>query len=222
MDLIRNKLFKNVEQDIVNLIEDNAILKKCLIKEEIYSQNMQENRDLHIVKSGVLVISKIDFHGFDRFLYLKKTNDIFGAVSLIDNGPRIGKTVALSNCEYWTINNSFIKKYLLNNSAFTLNLMNIFIDEIRQFHFYRSQVSGRSAQKKILFYLLDLVDISDNGTIGVIHKYINQSILSGFTGLARETISREINKLKKMNVITTENKDKIELDIKRCKDLLKK
>jgi CRP-like cAMP-binding protein len=81
---------------------------------------------------------------------------------------------------------------------------------------------NKSAQKKILFKLLVLGDISNDGSKCTIKSYINQSIISSFTGLARETVSREIRKLKEMGIIEVNNGNNMSLDIEKVENLLEK
>ena len=87
---------------------------------------------------------------------------------------------------------------------------------------YISMAINKSAQKKILFKLLVLGDISNDGSKCTIKSYINQSVISSFTGLARETVSREIRKLKEMGIIEVNSVNNMSLDIEIAENLLEK
>ena len=222
MDLLNNRLFNNVEEKLINLIPANSILKKNKKQKIIVDEAELHNPNLYIVKSGIIIVLKTDLNGKETFLSLKKSNDVFGYLSVIDWKPRNGKAVALIDCEYWQIDGFFVKKFLLQNIQFSFNLMNILTSYIRMTDNYISNAVNKSAQKKILFKLLTLGDISNNGSKCNIKSYIKQAIISNFTGLSRETISREIHRLKEMGIIEVDNGNNMILDIEKAENLLKK
>ena len=222
MDLLNNRLFNNVEEKLINLIPANSILKKNKKQKIIVDEAELDNPNLYIVKSGIIIIQKTDLNGKETFLSLKKSNDVFGYLSVIDWKPRNGKAVALIDCEYWQIDGRFVKKILLQSIQFNFNLMNILTSHIRMTDNYISNAANKSAQKKILFKLLTLNDISNNGSKCIIKSYIKQAIISNFTGLSRETISREIHRLKEMGIIEVDNGNDMILDIEKAENLLKK
>ena len=177
---------------------------------------------MYILKSGAVAIVKTDLDGSETFLSLKKSKDVFGHLSVVDYKPRNGKCITLTDCEYWRIEGFFVKKFLLQNIQFNLNLLNVLTSHIRMTDNYISMAMNNSAQKKILFKLLVLGDISNDGSKCIIKSYINQSVISSFTGLARETVSREIRKLKEMGIIEVNNGNNMSLDIKKVENLLEK
>ena len=216
MDLLNNKLFNNLEEELINLIPANSILKKNKKQKIVVHEGELDNPDLYIVKSGIIIVQKTDLNGKETFLSLKKSNDVFGYLSVIDCKPRNGKSRALTNCEYWQIDGFFVKKFLLQNIQFSFNLMNILTSYIRMTDNYISNAVNKSAQKKILFKLLTLGDISNNGSKCIIKSYIKHAIISNFTGLSRETISREIHRLKEMGIIEVDNGNDMRLDTEKA------
>ena len=222
MDLLNNKLFNNLEEELINLIPANSILKKTKKQKNIVYEGDLGSPDLYIVKSGIIIVQKTDLNGKETFLSLKKSNDVFGYLSVIDGKPRNGKSIALTNCEYWQIDGFFVKKFLLQNIQFSFNLMNILTSYIRMTDNYISNAVNKSAQKKILFKLLTLGDISNNGSKCIIKNYIKQATISNFTGLSRETVSRETRILKEMGIIEVDNGNNMVLDIEKAENLLNK
>jgi CRP-like cAMP-binding protein len=78
---------------------------------------------------------------------------------------------------------------------------------------------GKTAQKKILFQLLRIGNISNEGCL-CIDSYINQTVISSFAGLARETVSREINKLKLMKIIIIDDQNNMLINLKEVESIL--
>jgi CRP-like cAMP-binding protein len=222
MDLLNNILFDNLEEDLINLIPANSILINKKINQIIVEEGGLETPNLYILKSGAVAVVKTDLDGYETFLSLKKSNEVFGYLSIVDYKPRNGKCITLTDCEYWQIDGFFVKKFLLQSIQFNLNLMNFLTSYIRMNDNYIRMAINRSAQKKILFKLLELGDISNDGSKCTIKSYINQSIISSFIGLARETVSREIRKLKEMGIIEVNNGNNMRLDIEKAENLLEK
>jgi CRP/FNR family transcriptional regulator len=222
MNLLDINLFENLEKDIIDLVSKNVFLKIIKQKETIVFEDDISISNLYIVNSGVIIISKTDSHGNERALSLKREGEPFGYLSIIDKGPRHGKASALIDSKYWVLDGSFVENYLLKDIQFNLNLMKVYTAYIRNSDDLNGPTYGKTAQKKLLFQLLRIGNISNQSFLCTIDSHINQTVISSFTGLARETVSREIKKLKTMNIITTENKDKMQLDIEKCKKLLQK
>ena len=75
MDLLNNILFDNLEEDLINLIPANSILKNKKINQIIIEEGGLETPNLYILKSGAVAIVKTDLDGSETFLSLKKSKD---------------------------------------------------------------------------------------------------------------------------------------------------
>lgn len=220
MILQDNMLFKNVDQAVIELLEENVLVKKCMPKNTIVREEILSSPKLYIVKSGVVMISKTDASGSEVAFSLKRDGDPFNMFSIVDEKPRNGKAVALLKTEYWILNNSFVKKTLLKDANFAFNLLKNYAHYIRESEsFYASSSSG-SAQKKLLFQLMRIGRKSNIEGFLIIDNEVNQTIISSFTGVTRETVSREIQKLKKSSVIKINKYNQLELDVTLANDLL--
>jgi len=220
MNLLDINLFENLEKDIIDLVSKNVFLKIIKQKETIVFEDDISISNLYIVNSGVIIISKTDSHGNERALSLKREREPFGYLSIIDKGPRHGKVSALIDSKYWVIDGSFVENYLLKDVQFNLNLMKVYTDYIRNSDDLNGHLHGKTAQKKLLFQLLRIGNISNEGCLCTIDAYINQTIISSFAGLARETVSREINKLKLMKIIIFDDQNNMLLNVKEVESIL--
>ena len=54
----------------------------------------------------------------------------------------------------------------------------------------------------------------------IISHDLNQNIMSSFAGITRETVSREIQKLKKCDILKVNEKNQLKLDISLATSLL--
>ena len=227
MELLDTILFRDIPPESFNHIKDNVSIKtynqkQSIIIEETRQDNEIQNHSLYIVKSGLVIISKLNMNGEEVSIDLKNSGDCFGIVSVIDNKPRTIRAIALSRTEIWIISPNFIQNDLLNNNQFSLNLLNEFAKYVRgATSFYRYSASG-GAQKKLLFHLLKIGKFSPNSQKSFIYPYLTHAIISSFAGLSRETVTREIKKLKKLLILKVNKNRHLELDIRSAEELLDK
>jgi len=220
MDLLEVDLFANLKHEAFKNIADNVIIKKNRAKSIIVCEDQLEEPALYILKSGTIVITKTDLNGYELSLSIKKPGDTFGFLSIIDGEPRNGKAICLTDCECWVLGSTILKELFMYNSTFNLNLIKIYADFIRSSDRFHYSMVGKTAQKKTIFQLLKIGNVSDDVNITIINSYITHNIISSFAGISRETVSREINKLKAMGIITIKNKKTLCVQIDRAQHLL--
>ena len=231
MEILDTNLFRDISflvyPEITNRIEDNVVIKtynprELVITEELKEVNETQNHSLYIVKSGLVVISKLNINGEEVSIDLKNSGDCFGIVSVIDKKPRTIRAIALNRSEIWVVNSYFITKYLLNNKQFSLNLLNEFAKYVRGATSFYSYSASGGAQKKLVFHLLKIGKFSHNSQKSLIYPHLTHTIISSFAGLSRETVTREIKKLKKLSILKVNQNRQLELDIRSAEELLHK
>ncbi len=146
-------LFKNLDQSLLKKISRNASLNKCPAKTIIFDEGSFKNLDPFILKSGIVVISKTNYVGYETSVDIKYSGDGFGWASSIDHGPRTGRAVAIINTGYWTFDKLVIAE-LLSNSKFNNNLLLYLIDYIRINENILANIHSTRADQKILSQLL--------------------------------------------------------------------
>jgi CRP-like cAMP-binding protein len=220
LNLFDINLFNNVEKSIVDLIPRYASIKLINPKESIVYEDDIESSNMYILNAGVVMISKTDSQGNEKALSLKKAGEVFGYLSIIDQAPRNSRAIALINSKYWVIDGSFVQNVLLKDAQFNLNLMKVYTSYIRNYDDNNSPAHGKTAQKKLLFQMLKIGDISNESCLCTINSYISQTVMSSFAGLARETVSREINKLKLMEILVIDDQHNMHLNVKKAETIL--
>ena len=66
-------------------------------KDEVIFEEGTRGREMYIVNSGKVRITKKDHSGKDRTLSVLETGEIFGEMALIDKGPRSATTIAVED-----------------------------------------------------------------------------------------------------------------------------
>ena len=220
MEITETNLFKNVKADILDLVLKNISFKNSYSKDIIVGEETLYSPNLFIIKSGLVVISKTHKNGSEVSLSIKKKGDHFGQFSIFYEKPVNAKAVSLIETEYWILNGLFLKSVLLKNVDFTFNLLKETMENLKAANECRtSNVSG-GAQKKLLYQLMRLGKKDKISNYITISHDLNQNVMSSFAGITRETVSREIQKLKKCDVLIVNEKKQLRLDIDLATTLL--
>src|SRR5258708_12836144 len=80
---------------------------------------------LYIIRSGEVEIFIKNDQGEKIVLETSKPGDIFGEVSLIDNGPRTAWVTAISNAELLRLDRAHFEDYLRQYTPASLNLLSV-------------------------------------------------------------------------------------------------
>ena len=220
MEIADNKLFKNVDADILDLVFKNISLKHSCSKGLIVAEETLYSPNLFIIKSGLVIISKTNQNGTEVSLSIKKKGDHFGQFSIFYEKPVNGKAFSLIETEYWILNGSFLKSVLLKNVDFLFNLLRGTTENLRVANECRSSNISGGAQQKLLYQLMRLGKKDKISNYITISHDLNQNIMSSFAGITRETVSREIQKLKKCDILIVNEHNQLRLDVGLATNLL--
>jgi len=220
MEITDTRLFKNVNADILDLVSKNTFLKHSYSKGVILAEETLYSPNLFIIKSGLVVISKTNKNGSEVSLSIKKKGDHFGQFSIFYEKPVNGKAASIIETEYWILNGSFLKSVLLKNLDFTFNLLKETTENLKASNDCRSSNISGGAQIKLLYQLMRLGKKDKiNNCITISHD-LNQNIMSSFAGITRETVNREIQKLKKCDILIVNEQNQLRLDVSLANALL--
>jgi len=220
MEITDTNLFKNVNTDILYRVLKNTTLKHSFTKEVIVAEETLYFPSLFIIKSGLVVISKTNKNGTEVSLSIKKKGDHFGQFSIFYEEPVNGKALSLMETEYWILNGSFLTTILLKNVNFLYNLLRGTTENLKAANECRSSNISGGAQKKLLYQLMRLGKKDKISNYIIISHDLNQNIMSSFAGITRETVSREIQKLKKCDILIVNEHNQLKLDVDLATNLL--
>jgi len=193
-------LFHGNDKSFYEEASKHLLLKKCSSKSIIFNEDDFLKSGSYILKSGILVISKVNQFGAETLVGVRYPGELFGWSTSIDTGPASGAATAIIDSEYWLVPNLFVRD-LLENKYFTKNLLKYLMNHVRIHENFITNVHYRSAFEKVLFQILRIsVPNNDNNTF-TLHFSFNQGIISNFAGVSRETVSRVMKTLKIKKVL---------------------
>ena len=213
------EIFRNINPKTIEYLKGFSNLKKYKEKEHIF-MDKDEVVNIHIVVCGKASLYKLSNFGDKKVIFIFDKGKILNEHSLQNIKVSI-------NCE--VLENSIIlsipskvlikameKDFLL--SKYMLNLMSLNIR--RLYRQLQNTTTDLKCEKKLASKLLKLA--KDNGiackNIVKINIPLTVTYMSEMIGARRETVSRQINKLSKLNLIEFKDNNIFIKDIDRLRD----
>ena len=206
-------LFHGNDESFYKKATEDLILHKCKSKFVFFNEGDINNFEAYILKSGIVILSKMNRFGFETSVNVRYAGEIFGSTTLLDDIPRTAKITALVDCEYWRITKSFFND-LVENRVFTQNLLKYYSNYIRVNENFITFSNSGAVIDKLLFQLLRIGVMNKKEDISIIHNKFSQAIIASFAGISRETVSRTIKILKQKNILEFDNCKNIHINVR--------
>ena len=214
-------LFHGNDKSFYEKASKHLLLKKCSSRSVIFNEGDFLKSGSYILKSGIVVISKVNKFGFETSVAVKYSGELFGWSTSIDDGSTSGKATAIIDSEYWFLPHLFIKD-LLENKHFTKNLLKYLMGYIRSNENFITNVHSTSALEKVLFQILRIGIPNNSNNTFTLHYSFNQGVISNFAGVSRETVSRVMKTLKMKKVLKLDENKNIIVNLTLAKTFLDK
>lgn len=169
----------------------------------------QEAKEMYIILSGKVQISKMNAEGKELYLRLCKENDIVGELTLFTVGPRyLFNAKVLEDGEAAAINIETLEETLFNNSQLAYQFLKWMNDHIRRtITKFRDLVlhGKKGALYSTLIRLSNSYGIEKEDGIHINVPITNQD-LANYCGTARESVSRMLGELRDGGFISIHKK----------------
>lgn len=202
-----NRLLKDLpEQDkdeLVPLLQESKVHKK----ECVY--NMGDASDtIYILKEGRIKVSRFSEDGRELTMDILDPGDIFGELSLTGEVERETSAEALEDSFICSIRRELFEDFLGKRPDLSLNITKMIGGRMRKIENRLENLIFQDVQKRLFLALSDLGEkygapVEEGIMISV--KLSHQEI-ANLIGAARETVTSELNNLKKKGRIITQGR----------------
>lgn len=174
-------------------------------KSEYIFQEGVEAKELYIIHSGKVQISKISADGQELTLRICSQNDIIGELTLFtENAKYLLNAKALEHAEIGVIKRDALEKALLEKPALAFEFMKWVSEHLRRMQTkFRDLVlhGKKGALYSTLIRMTNSYGILKEDGILIDLPLTNQE-LANFCATSRESVNRMLNELKKQGVIS--------------------
>lgn len=178
-------------------------------KGEFLFREGQEAKEMFIILSGKVQISKMNAEGKELYLRLCNKNDIVGELTLFTIGPRyLFNARVVEEGEAAAVNIENLEHTLFNNSKLAYQFLKWMNDHIRKtITKFRDLVlhGKKGALYSTLIRLSNSYGIQKDDGIHINVSITNQD-LANYCGTARESVSRMLGELRDERIISINKK----------------
>lgn len=212
--------FQQVSYEISELIKASEKVVKYKKGTFLFREG-QEAKEMYIILSGKVQISKMNAEGKELNLRLCKENDIVGELTLFTVGPRyLFNAKVLEDGEAAAVNIENLEQILFNNSQLAYQFLKWMNDHIRKtITKFRDLVlhGKKGALYSTLIRLCNSYGIEKEDGIYINVPITNQD-LANYCGTARESVSRMLGELRDEGILTINRKRIIIHNLQYLKD----
>jgi CRP/FNR family transcriptional regulator, cyclic AMP receptor protein len=202
IDMIRKvPLFSTLPDEEFDKLS-HIFITRAYRKNQIIFLEEDTGNYMYLVLSGKVKVSKSTHTGKETILAIHRVGDFFGEMSLLDGKTSPATVSAMEDSKIISVSGADFHKYIMHNENVLLQIIQVLCARLRQVWQTQSQ-SSNTADKRIRLGLYDLAQkhgIRDARGI-IIDLKITHQDLAEMVGTSRETVSRELAKLREENII---------------------
>jgi len=168
----------------------------------------------YVVEEGRVKISLASDNLQEVTISLLGPGDFFGEMSILDESPRAADVVALSDVRLLVIQKDNFLAHLNKYPSISINLLRVFCERLRKIN-KRVRNKNLSSTGKVIQALLEVSD--EQGLVtreGIVLPILTHQEWAYYADVSRETFTRSINSLKKINLIETDEQNHKQFIIK--------
>ncbi|GAB6163435.1 Crp/Fnr family transcriptional regulator [Desulfothermus naphthae] len=224
MDLKQFKkisIFENMPDELLREISAK-VSNKFLKKDETLFFKGDIGDALYIIKKGKIKISIPTEEGEELIISIFSDGDFFGELSLLDKAPRSADAVAITDTELLVLRRDVFYTYLFERKQAIEAIMSTLCKRLRKTDDFLADLCYTSVPKRLVKTLIELSERFGKKFDEkiILDLEITQSDLGAMLGVTRETVNRELMKLKLQGILTKEKKKIIINDFKKLLDLI--
>lgn len=198
-NIIRNiAFFAELSSDEIDRIE-SLIVRKQYAKNQIVLFEEDTAKYMYFVYSGKVRIVKINEEGREQIISIHKKNDFFGEMALLDGKTSPATVIAYEESEIGLLSKTDFEEFILNNETTRHKIISLLCSRLRDSWAMIKILSFDNAEQRVMAVLdrlRELYGVTDDRGIIINVKLTHQQIAS-YASVARETVTRILNKLEK-------------------------
>lgn len=171
--------------------------RRKLSADELLFAAGDEGDGCYRIESGLLKLCILSPDGGERILDVLGAGSIVGELSMIDGAPRSTAVYAVSDAELSYVSRAAFLAFAENHPELYLNIAILLAQRVREMNDIAAAWSFLSLEGRAAHALLEMAEAFGEdiggGRLLIRHK-IEQSDFAGMAGIARENISRILNK----------------------------
>lgn len=198
-NIIKNiPFFTGLSSEEIDRIE-GLVVKKNYARNQIVLFEEDTAKYMYIVYSGKVRVVKTNEEGREQIISIHKKNDFFGEMALLDGKTSPATVIAHEDALIGLLSKTDFESYILNNDVTRHKIIGLLCDRLRDSWAMIKILSFDNAEHRVMAVLDRLQELygvaDDRGTI--INAKLTHQQIASYASVARETVTRILNKLEK-------------------------
>jgi len=202
-NLIKNiPFFAALSQEEIEHV-DRLITRKRFSKDQIVLFEEDTANYMYLVYSGKVRVVKLNDEGREQIITIHKKNDFFGEMALLDGKTSPATVIAHEDAVIGLLSKSDFEIYLLSHETIRRKIIDLLCSRLRDSWAMIKILSFDNAEHRVMAVLdrlQELYGVFDDRGVIINVKLTHQQIAS-YASVARETVTRVLNRLEKEEVI---------------------
>jgi CRP-like cAMP-binding protein len=202
-NIIKNiPLFSDLSNEEIELIE-SIITKKNFVKDQIVLLEEETSNFMYIVYSGKVRVVKQSTEGREQILAIRKKNECFGEMSLLDGKTSPATIIAHEDAVIGLLSKNDFEQLLLDHEIIRRKIIILLCANLRESWTMIKILSFNNAEQRILAALdrmQELYGLVDGRGVIVNVKLTHQQI-ANYASVTRETVTRVLKRFENESVI---------------------
>jgi CRP-like cAMP-binding protein len=201
--IIKNiPLFTDLSDEEIEQIE-SIIVKKNFVKDQIVLLEEDTSNYMYIVYGGKVRVVKQSIDGKEQILTIRKKNDFFGEMSLLDGKTSPATVVAHEDAVIGLLSKNDFEQHVLGHEVIRKKIIELLCTNLRESWVMIKILSFDNAEQRILATLDRMQEVyglrDDRGVI--VNVKLTHQQIANYASVTRETVTRVLNRFKNEAVI---------------------
>lgn len=182
---------------------DRLVIRKRFSKDQIVLFEEDTANYMYLVYSGKVRVVKLNEEGREQIITIHKKNDFFGEMALLDGKTAPATIIAHEETLIGLLSKSDFETYLLSHESIRRKIIDLLCSRLRDSWAMIKILSFDNAEHRVMAVLdrlQELYGVFDDRGVIINVKLTHQQIAS-YASVARETVTRVLNRLEKEDVI---------------------
>ncbi|RSK27933.1 Crp/Fnr family transcriptional regulator [Bacillus sp. HMF5848] len=221
--ILRNfSIFKELTDDELQKIVEVTQTREFQKNSHVFMQE-ESMSTVYFIEEGIIKIYRIDFNGREQIVSVLREGEMFPHIGFFKKGNYPANAIVVERAKLIAISVSDFEQVLLNYPEVSVKLFRVMGEKIIDLQNRLEAQILNNIYEQVIKLLLRLGQT--HGSKGENHKttlstYFTNKELANMIGSTRETVSRTITKLKKKELVTTNEEGNFVLETSLLKEEL--
>ncbi|MBI4547425.1 MAG: Crp/Fnr family transcriptional regulator [Ignavibacteriae bacterium] len=169
----------------------------------------QASNNIYFLKEGHVKLSRLNEDGKEIILDVLGPGEIFGELSLVEEGGRKEIAEALDGVLICTMSKHDFEAMLMHNPVLNLRMTKWIGLRLRRFEEKMSELAFKDVSKRIVSFLIRLAEDFGKikGGVVTVKSFLSHQEIAYLTATSRQTVTSVLNELKTQGLIDFTRKD---------------